>query len=114
MNWHNEESNQKICNISTIFFCQFYRADALKKIRKVSHLKITFDRYPLQWRSYGTLCPEARNIFAPPVIKSAEFKVKNRCKSAEEAKIMHCTGVILSFLDDNEAHLMLETNPTRL
>jgi len=25
-----------------------------------------------------------------------------------------CTGIILSLLDDNETHLMLETNPTRL
>jgi len=40
-----------------------------------------------QWRSWDTLCPGARNILAPPVIKSAEFEVKNRCKSAKDVKV---------------------------
>jgi len=31
----------------------------------------------------------ARNNFVPPVIKSAGIKVKNRCKSAIEAKAKH-------------------------
>jgi len=51
-----------------------------------------------QWRSQGTLRPGARNIFAPPVIKTAEFKVKNRCKSAEKVKAEHVLELFCSFL----------------
>jgi len=42
-----------------------------------------------QWRSWGILRPGARNIFAPPVNKTTEFEVKNRRKSADEAKAEH-------------------------
>jgi len=31
----------------------------------------------------------ARNILAPPSTKLTEFELKNRCKSAEEAKAKH-------------------------
>jgi len=34
-------------------------------------------------------CALGQNIFVPPPIKTAEFEVKNRCKSAEEAKAEH-------------------------
>jgi len=30
-----------------------------------------------------------KTIFAPPLTKTAEFEVKNRRKSAEEAKALH-------------------------
>jgi len=43
----------------------------------------------IQWRSEGTLCPGAKKIFAPPPTKIAEFEVKNRRRSAEEAKAEH-------------------------
>jgi len=32
--------------------------------------------------------PEGKTIFAPPPTKTAEFEVKNRRKSAEEAKAL--------------------------
>jgi len=38
------------------------------------------------WRSYGYPVLQSKNIFAPPTTKTAEFEVKNRRKSAEEAK----------------------------
>jgi len=56
--------------------------------------------------------PGLRNILAPSVIKSAEFEVKNRCKSAE-AKAEHALESFLSFLDCNETHLTLEMNSTK-
>jgi len=36
-------------------------------------------------------CARGKNIFATPPTKTAEpeFKLKNRCKSAEEAKVEH-------------------------
>jgi len=37
----------------------------------------------------GTLRPGAKNNFTPPRTKTLEFEVKNRSKSAEEAKIEH-------------------------
>jgi len=33
--------------------------------------------------------PRNKTIFAPPRTKTAEFEVKNRCKSTEEAKAIH-------------------------
>jgi len=45
----------------------------------------------------GTLRPGARNILAPPVNKTAEFEVKSRCKSAEEAKAEHLLELFCSF-----------------
>jgi len=41
---------------------------------------------PAQWRRSATLRQGARNILAPTPTKTTEFEVKNRCKSAEEAK----------------------------
>jgi len=37
----------------------------------------------------GTLRQGARNILATPPTKTTESEVKNRCKSAEEAKVEH-------------------------
>jgi len=37
----------------------------------------------------SALRPGARNILAPPVTKTIEFEVKNRCKNAEAAKAEH-------------------------
>jgi len=51
----------------------------------------------IQWRSKGTLRPEARNILAPPPTKTKEFEVKNRCKNAEETKAEHLLQLLLLF-----------------
>jgi len=43
----------------------------------------------------GTLRPGARNILAPPPMKTTELEVKNKWTSAEEAKVKHvCYFVI--------------------
>jgi len=55
--------------------------------------------------------PEARNTFAPLSTKTTVFEVKNRCKSAEEAK--NITG-ILYFFEGNNTHSALEINSTKL
>jgi len=50
-----------------------------------------------QWRSKGTLRPEAKNIFMPSPTKTAEFKAKNRRKSAKVAKVKHLLFVTSVF-----------------
>jgi len=40
--------------------------------------------------------------------------VKNKRKSAEEAKGEYFIAVILFYLEDNKPHLALETNSTKL
>jgi len=60
-------------------------------------------------------CALGQEIFLrPPSTKPAEFEVKIKYKSAEEAKAKHLLGVILLFFEGNETHLMLETNSTKL
>jgi len=46
--------------------------------------------------------------------KTTEFKVKNRCKSAEEAKSRTITVVILFLFEGNKTHLTLEMSLTKL
>jgi len=57
----------------------------------------------------------AKNIIAPPPIKTVEFEVKNRRKlSAEKAKAKHLLLLLLFFFDSNETRLALETHLTKL
>jgi len=50
----------------------------------------------------------------PPLTKTTEFEVKNRCKSPKEAKAEHLLQLFCSFLSDNKTHLTLELNSTKL
>jgi len=43
------------------------------------------------------LRPGAKNIFAPPPTKTAEFEMKNWCESTKEAKAEHLLFVLLFF-----------------
>jgi len=55
-------------------------------------------------------------IFLCPLsTKTRELDMKNRCKSAEEAKTRHFTVVILVFFEGNKTHLVAqEMNTTKL
>jgi len=43
----------------------------------------------------GNLRPGDKNYSCVPVNKTTEFKVKNRCKSAEEVKAEHSSYFVL-------------------
>jgi len=42
----------------------------------------------------------AQNIFSASATKNADLKLKNRCKSAEEAKAEHCCLIFLLFSEE--------------
>jgi len=46
----------------------------------------------------GTLRLRARNILLLPLPMTAEFEMKNSCKSAEEANVEHLLYLFCSFL----------------
>jgi len=52
----------------------------------------------------GTLRPGAKNIFAPPSTKTAQFKVKNRSGRSKSRTLLFVTIVIFS----NKIHLNLK------
>jgi len=83
----------------------------LEKVRKIKKLEKLFVQIKIcchffwqvfdkcmRWCSEGTMHRRAKNIFAAPSTKTAEYEVKNRHKSAEEAKAEHLLFVNFCYL----------------